>query len=187
MNWLAITQTTVTGDLGKHGIVTLFPCLNCDNLVWKKCLSLCLEVHCYHDWLLQNCWLQHLQCFVTFSFKCLWTKGQKKVFYHLMHSSLSSVVRRSQTLTQMNVHNAEGNRADWRGNPMRQGASRLSEPWGLCQWDCHQNVWRDAISVQTSMIVLGSSGAHNFVHRGGLRQDRGHPSSFSAVPGGVAL
>lgn len=95
----------MTADLRKHGIVVLFPCLNCDNLVLKKCLSLCLEVHCYNDWWLQNCLLQHLECFM-FSFKSLWAKGQKKVFYDLMHSCLRSVTRWPQTLTQMNLHNA---------------------------------------------------------------------------------
>lgn len=125
MNWLATAQTTVTGDLGKHGKVTLFPCLNCDNLVLKKCLSLCLELCCHNDWWLQNRWLQHLECFVMFSFKCLWTEGQKKVFYHVTHSSLTSVVRWSQALPEMKIHSAEEDRADQRSNPTCQGASKL--------------------------------------------------------------
>lgn len=113
MNWLAVTQTTGTGDWGKHGIITLFPCLSCDNLVLKKCRSLCLEAHCHNDWWLQNCWLQHLECFVLCSFKCLQTKGQKKVFFHLRRSSFRSVVRRPQTYTAYttNMHNAEEDRA----------------------------------------------------------------------------
>lgn len=79
-------------------------------------------------------------------------------------------------------YDAEEDRADWRGNPVCQGASRLSESQDLCQQDCHQSVWSDAISV----IVLGSSGAHNFVRRGGLWHDHGPPCSFSTVPGSIA-
>lgn len=149
----------------------------------KKCFSLCLEVHCYNDWWLQNCWLQHLERFM-FSFKCLWTKGQKKVFYDLMHSRLRSVTRWPQTLTQVNLHNA-GDRTAQKGNPTCQGASQPSEAGGLCQWHHHQNIQGNAVSAQTSVIVLGSSGAHSVAHRSWLQYGCGHPSAFPAVPGGV--
>lgn len=85
----------------------------------------------------------------------------------------------------MNMHNAEEDRANRRGNPTCQGTSRLSEARGLYQWDCHQNVWSDPISVWSSVTGLGSSGAPNFERTRGLRRD--YPYSFSTAPGGVAL
>lgn len=119
-----------------------------------------------------------------FSFKCLWTKGQKKVLYDLMHSCLRSVTRWPQTVTQRSLHSA--GQDSLRGNPTCQGASGLSEARGLCQWRRHQNIWGFAISVQTSVIALGSSGAHRIAHRGWLQHGWGHPCAFPAVPGGAA-
>lgn len=69
-------------------------------------------------------------------------------------------------------------------NPTCQGASRLSDPQGLCQWHCHQNIWGDAVSVQTLVVVLGSSGAQCCT-QGLIGHGCGHPCAFPAVPGGV--
>jgi len=117
MNCLAITQTTVTGDLGKHGRVSLFPCLNCGNLVLKKCLSPCFEVRCYNDWWLQNCRLQHLECFVTFSFNVSELKGKRK-FSVLLNTRALDLWRDSPKL----LHNRT------RAVPKKMGQAREAAP-----------------------------------------------------------